>query len=248
MRALPRLESYRRDLPYSYAPGLFPAMNALEFAPERCLRLLLSEKSRESEGAAKLLERCEEAGIRIEYADRVLRSLSHKDNCYAAMVYRKEEQQPGEASDHLVLHRPSDCGNMGTMMRTALGMAYEDIAILEEAADPDDPRTVRASMGALFALRICRFPEAHAYLERYAPGRQLFPFMLTGSTDLEQVFPHSLPMSLIFGNEATGLPEGFSEIGTPVRIPHSDRIDSLNLAVAAGIGMYTLRARRKEEG
>ena len=247
MRVLPRLEPYRRDLPYSYAPGLFPAANAMEYAPERCLRLLLSEKSRESEGAARLSQRCEDAGVRIEYADRVLRSLSHKDNCFAAMVYRKEEQTLTETSDHLVLHRPSDSGNMGTMMRTALGMAYGEIAILEESVDPDDPRTVRASMGALFALRVRRFPETGEYLERYGPGRQLFPFMLTGSTDLEQVCPLCRPMSLIFGNEATGLPEGFSRIGTPVRIAHNDRIDSLNLAVAAGIGMYTLRARRKEE-
>ena len=44
--------------------------------------------------------------------------------------------------------------------------------------------------------------------------------------------------SLVFGNEATGLPEEFANTGTPVVIPHLKGIDSLNLPVAAGIAMY----------
>ena len=40
------------------------------------------------------------------------------------------------------------------------------------------------------------------------------------------------------GNEATGLPAEFSRIGTPVRIEHSGAIDSLNITIAASIGLY----------
>ena len=46
------------------------------------------------------------------------------------------------------------------------------------------------------------------------------------------------PFSLIFGNEASGLPDAFAEMGVSTLIPHSGKIDSLNLAIAAGIGMY----------
>jgi len=46
---------------------------------------------------------------------------------------------------------------------------------------------------------------------------------------------------LIFGNEGAGLPAEFSQLGQPVRIPHSNDIDSLNLSVAAAIGMYAFR-------
>ena len=35
-----RLESYDKSLDYSYAPGIFPATECLNNAPERCLRLL----------------------------------------------------------------------------------------------------------------------------------------------------------------------------------------------------------------
>ena len=40
------------------------------------------------------------------------------------------------------------------------------------------------------------------------------------------------------GNEASGLPDEFAQIGVSTLIPHSQQIDSLNLAIAAGIGMY----------
>ena len=44
--------------------------------------------------------------------------------------------------------------------------------------------------------------------------------------------------SLIFGNEASGLPDSFLSIGNPVRIMHLDTVDSLNLTIAAAIGIY----------
>ena len=44
---------------------------------------------------------------------------------------------------------------------------------------------------------------------------------------------------VLFGNEGSGLPPEFAGCGQPVRIPSNDRIDSLNLAVAAAIGIYS---------
>ena len=61
--------------------------------------------------------------------------------------------------------------------------------------------------------------------------------MLDAKRSLHQVKPQG-KFSLIFGNEATGLPAEFASIGTSVIIPHSDRIDSLNLPIAASIAMY----------
>ena len=51
--------------------------------------------------------------------------------------------------------------------------------------------------------------------------------------------------SLVFGNEATGLPDVFAGYGISTLIPHSNQIDSLNLAIAAGIGMYAFQNRDK---
>ena len=239
---MPKLEGYHRDLPYSYAPGLFPATACLRACPDRCMRLLVSERIRQTEDVEALLEACREKDIRVETADRVLERLSRKENCYAAMVYRKEEGR-FEEGPHIVLHEPSDSGNMGTILRTALGMGFRNVAIIRPAVDSDDPKTVRASMGAAFDLQIRHFDGMEAYLSEF-PERQLFLFMLDGSVTLEEAL-QDVPgrYALVFGNEASGLPPRFSTLGTAVRIPHNQRIDSLNLAIAAGIGMYAFSQR-----
>ena len=81
-----KLEAYDKSLDYSYAPGIFPATECLKNAKGRCLRLLLSSSSEKSEGAAKLRARAEDAGVRVEIADRALERISKKENCFAAMV------------------------------------------------------------------------------------------------------------------------------------------------------------------
>lgn len=52
------------------------------------------------------------------------------------------------------------------------------------------------------------------------------------------------PYSLVFGNEATGLPDDFASFCQTVIIPHSNGIDSLNLPIAAGIAMYEFTKAR----
>ena len=233
-----KLESYDKSLDYSYAPGIFPATECLLNAPDRCLRLLLSSASEKSEGVGKLRQQAEAAGIRVEIADRALERISKKENCFAAMVYKKAEGVFDADSPHVVLHHPSDSGNMGTILRTALGFGLRNIAIIRPAVDSDDPRVTRASMGAAFSLNVRHFDSFEAYRAQY-PDRQLFPFMLTGAVPLDEaVAKVSGPFSLVFGNEASGLPDEFAQFGISTLIPHSGKIDSLNLAIAAGIGMY----------
>ena len=233
-----KLEAYSKALDYSYAPGIFPATECLKNAPQRCLRLLLSSSSEKSAGAQQLREAAEREGIRVEIADRALERISKKENCFAAMVYRKAEGVFSDSAPPVVLVNPSDSGNLGTILRTALGFGLVNIAIIRPAVDSDDPRVTRASMGAAFSLNVRHFDSFEQYRAQY-PDRQLFPFMLTGAVSLDEAIKKiSGPFSLVFGNEASGLPDEFASYGISTLIEHSAKIDSLNLAIAAGIGMY----------
>ena len=242
-----KLEAYDKSLDYSYAPGIFPATECLRNAPERCLRLLLSSTSERSEGAQKLRAQAEAIGVRTEIADRALERISKKENCFAAMVYKKQEGVFDDGAPHIVLVNPSDSGNLGTILRTALGFGLTNIAIIRPAVDSDDPRVTRASMGAAFSLHIRHFDSFEEYRTQF-PERQLFPFMLTGAVPLDEAVGRVRgEYALVFGNEATGLPDEFAGWGTSTLIPHSSRIDSLNLAIAAGIGMYAFTHRKPED-
>lgn len=244
---MPALETYKRELDYSYAPGLFPSMEALKKRPELVRRLLISSKGQESEGVKTLTQLAEARHIRVEVADKALSRISGKDNCFAAAVFEKRPDALSPDTDHVVLHHISDSGNLGTILRTALGFGFRDIAVIRPATDVYDPHVVRASMGAMFSLRIREYDSFDAY-RAACPAQFCYPFMLDSSTPLDTVIPQKhAPCALIFGNEGAGLPRGFAGMGCPVRIPHSGEIDSLNLSVAAAIGMYAFTEGKKND-
>jgi len=236
---MPSLSPYKSDLDYGYAPGVFPAMECLLHRPDCARRVLLHSKAEGTEGALKLTELAQQLHIRVEIADKALARISGKENCFAAAVFGKFDDALEQQRPHVVLHRPSDCGNVGTILRTALGFGVEDVALIRPCVDVFDPRVVRASMGSLFSLRVRTYEDFAAY-EAEHPGRMLYPFMLDGSRSLPDVLAEDIPQkwTLVFGNEGSGLPAEFAQMGQPVRIPSNEKIDSLNLSIAAAIGIY----------
>lgn len=236
---MPSLSAYHADLDYAYAPGIFPSMECLLHRPDCARRLLLHSKALGRDGADKLTQLANRLHVRIEEADKALARISGKENCFAAVVFQKFDDPLKVGAPHVVLHNPSDCGNVGTILRTALGFGIEDVALIRPCVDVFDPRVVRASMGSLFQLRVHTYDSFEAYAAEH-PDRPLYPFMLDGSRSLPDVLTAPVPadFTLIFGNEGSGLPPVFAGMGQPVRIPSNTRIDSLNLSIAAAIGIY----------
>lgn len=230
------LKVYDAGLDYAYAPGMFPAMECLLKRPEAVRRVLVHSKTRDSDGAMQLMRLCSELRIRVEEADKALQRISGKDNCFAAAVFSKFQDALSTDGAHMVLHNPGDQGNVGTILRTCLGLGIKSVALIRPCVDVFDPKVIRASMGAMFSMRIGCFDDFDAYRHTY-PGHSLYPFMLDGAVSVNDVAIQK-PYALVFGNEGSGLPAVFQRMGQGVRIPHSDEIDSLNLAVAAAIGAY----------
>ncbi len=243
---MPPLKAYSNDLPYSYAAGVFPSLALMTAAPQRAMRLLLSERAA-GDGVEKLRAICRENHVREEYADKALTRLSGKQNCYAAVVFEKWQAALMANQPHVVLVNPMDEGNLGTIQRTLLGLGFQDIAIIRPAADLFDPKVVRASMGAVFSLRVKQYDRFADYRAEHS-NHALYPFMLDGAVLLEQaVQTLRKPYSLVFGTEGSGLPPEYATFGQAVRIPHSQAIDSLNLAVAVAIGAYAFAQGNPKE-
>ena len=234
---MPPLKPYSQELSYSYAPGVFPSLSLMQSRPEQARRLLLSEKA-QGEGVEKLRAICREHHVREEVADKALSRISGKQNCFAAVVFEKWQAELNPDAPHVVLHHPMDEGNLGTIQRTLLGLGIRDIAVIRPAADVFDPHVVRATMGAVFSLRVKQYEDFSLYRMEH-PTHALYPFMLDGSVLLEEAVQSvQTPYTLVFGNEGSGLPPEFAQMGRAVRIPHNDQIDSLNLSIAVGIGAY----------
>ena len=233
-----KLDPYNKKLDYSYCLGLFPSITLMETRPELVLRLLTQPAGAGNDGVEKLKALCAGHGIRCEEAERVLRRESKKDNCFAALVFKKYQSQLDMTKKHAVLCQISDGGNLGTALRSLLGFGIRDVAVIRPCVDVFDPHVLRASMGAFFKLRVHVYDHFDEYRNQCGQ-RELYPFMLDAARPLQEAArDRHEPYSLIFGNEASGLPPEFSQVGQSVIIPQSDEIDSLNLAVAIAVGAY----------
>lgn len=233
-----KLDPYSKKLDYSYCLGLFPSITLMETRPELVLRMLTQPAGNGNDGVEKLKEMCAEAGIRCEEAERVLRRESKKDNCFAALVFQKYQCELDKTKNHAVLCQISDGGNLGTAIRSLLGFGIRDVAVIRPCVDVFDPHVLRASMGAFFKMRVHVYDTFAEYAAECG-NREMYPFMLDGAKPLNEVAAtRKEPYTMIFGNEAAGLPPEFAKVGQSTIIPQSKDIDSLNLAVAVSVGAY----------
>ena len=230
-----KVGSYKKESDVTYSLGATVTMEYLNIRPDLVEGVILHPKFDSDDTAEKINEICGKHGIPVETGEKPFNILSKKGNCFVIGIIRKQPEKISSGS-HVVLVNPSDAGNMGTIIRTCAGFGITDIAVVTPAVDTFDPRTVRASMGARARVRMELFDDFGEYEKRF-PDNKPYPFMLDGSTLLQETKIDG-PFSLIFGNEATGLPASFQSKGQPVRIEHTHNIDSLNLPTAVGIAIY----------
>lgn len=230
------MKRYKREDPVSYALGITLTFELLNYASEYATKVYVHSSMERGESFDKLKALCDKNHIPMEFGDKPFNILSQKENCYVIGEFTKFKRKLDTGASHVVLNNPSNAGNMGTIMRSATGFGVTDLAIIKPAVDPFDPKTVRASMGAIFRMNVAEYDSFEEY-KKSAGEREMYPFMLKAVKKLSET-DFADTFSLIFGNEATGLPDEFLNIGTSVIIPHSNRIDSLNLPIAASIALY----------
>ena len=230
-----KVTSYKSDNIYTYGLGATVAMEYLLKKRDVVRAVILHPGFRSEETIEKIRNICGN-DIPVSTEEKPFNILSKKDNCFVIVVIEKQKVKMRDGN-HMVLVNPSNCGNLGTIVRSCLGFGVTNIAIVgKTSADPNDPKTIRASMGACASVNIEVFEDFEDYQKRF-PNNNLYPFMLDGSTKLQKTTINK-PFSLIMGNEATGLDPKFQSIGKPIRIEHSSNIDSLNITIAASIGLY----------
>ncbi|WP_130014819.1 RNA methyltransferase [Serinicoccus sediminis] len=150
-----------------------------------------------------------------------------------------------------VFDRPGQPGNIGTLQRSIDAFGGTGLVVTGHAADPYDPKAVRASTGSCFAVPTVRVDSAQTVLDWVAEQRDAGVAMQVlgtdeeGKTDLEAV-PWERPTLLVLGNETRGMAQAWREACDGVlSIPMVGSASSLNAAVAGSIVLHAaMRGRR----
>jgi len=238
-----QIKPYKKDADYSYTLGAFPTFELIDAKPEIVRKVIVHSTFTETD---KLGNLCKKNNISMEFNDNLIRKLSDKENCFVAGVFDKYNCQLDADKPHIVLVNPSNMGNLGTIIRTAVGFGIYNIAIIQPSADIFNPKTVRSSMGALFRLKFALYDSFDSYRREFG-GHEIFTFMLNGENTLTvDNCPKASLYSLVFGNEASGLDDSFLKVGTSIIIPQTPYVDSLNLTIAVGIGAYVFTSRNRQ--
>jgi len=163
-----------------------------------------------------------------------------------------------ERGNYLLLDRLMDPGNMGTLIRSAVAFGFDGVLLHGDCVEVFNPKTVRATMGALPFFRFQAFEifkgagslstealakEKACFQTLEKLGYDLISTAMEGGEDLQeaQFGPRNV---LVIGNEASGVSEEiFKKANRKLSIPMSGNVESLNAGVAGSICMCAISAK-----
>jgi TrmH family RNA methyltransferase len=190
----------------------------------------------------------------IEVIDRLFPSIAGTGNPQGLLALAKVPSVSLEklllsASFLLVGCELQDPGNLGTLLRSAEAFGVEGLLLTQTSVNPWNEKVIRGSAGSIFrvpclsgfeSLELLHNLERHGFRFLAATPKSGIDFR---EADFQGRF------ALMLGNEGKGLREEvLARIQTRIRIPMTQAIESLNVAVAASIILCEAARQRSESG
>ena len=138
-----------------------------------------------------------------------------------------------------VLDGLQDPGNMGTILRTAWAAGLGGIVSVNNSADVYNPKVVRSTMGAVYHLPVIRLDNAAA-VEFLAANGYSLTVADAGGDDYRKFKADDKKVAWLLGSEGNGVSDFWRrQAGNVVSVPMAKNVESLNVAVAAGILFFS---------
>ena len=180
----------------------------------------------------------------VEVPKDVMASISPMESPQGALfVCRMPEMElPAqlEGSRYLVLDGLQDPGNVGTIWRTADALGADGLFLLNGCADPWNPKTVRATMGACFRLPV--YETGGAELKDLLDRGSLPLYATALREDTVDIKTADLSRSaVVIGSEGRGVSQELLALSRrTLKIPMRERCESLNAAAAATVVLWEM--------
>ncbi len=174
-----------------------------------------------------------------DLSKEVMNKVSDLENSKILGICRKPLNPEGAKEKLLLLDGIQDPGNLGTIIRSALGFNVEAIILSEDSCDAFNSKVVRASEGAIFKVPIIR---ADLSLVIDKLKQENIPIISTDVRRGKDIRDFKCSkFALLMGSEGQGVKKIYqSQADVTVYIKTNQALESLNVAVATSILLYEL--------
>jgi TrmH family RNA methyltransferase len=206
---------------------------------------------------AELREAIERSGAAVaELPERLMGTISDTANPQGIALLAERpvtksapftDRNQGALPIYIYLKEVNNPSNLGAIVRTAEAAGAQGILLSPRSADPYSAKALRASMGSAFRLPIWEnigFGDAVTAAKQHS-----FQVAATGISAADEYLEADLarPTLLVMGSEAHGLSEeDLSMADLRIRIDLAREVESLNLAVAAGVVIFEMKRQLRE--
>lgn len=224
--------------------GIQPVLAALTMgAPVRML--VVAPELLTSRAAREAIHQAERGGTRVvNLSGHAFAAVAERENPSGLLAVVGIQTKPlaellvTERSVFVALYEVGNPGNLGTILRTADAVGADGVILIGATTDPYAPAAVKASRGTLFRVPLAQIDAGGELLEWVARTRQQLVVARDDAPQDLWGIEWRTPRVLLLGSEGAGLPEELAHAGEAVRVPMFGAVDSLNLAVAAGVLLY----------
>jgi TrmH family RNA methyltransferase len=211
-------------------------------------RIITADVDKLSSWSKDLIRKHQNAKI-IEMSFDLYKSLCDKEEPSEILVTAKvefftlDELKLPAKPFLLIFDRPSDFGNLGSLIRSANSFGVDAIFIIGHAVDTYDSKVIRSSLGSVFHSKIIPIQSMQDFEAWVSNQKKVNNLSIVGtdSTGDVSLLDHKLtkPIAIVLGNEAKGMSVALKNIcDYVVSIPLSGAVNSLNVANAGSILLW----------
>ena len=176
---------------------------------------------------------------KIETTEAVLSKISSTETPPKAVAVAKKIKREWSHlyKKVILLEGIKDAGNLGTILRSACAFNIDAVVLYGDTVDLYNPKCVRSTVGNLWKIPVFEMNDLSVF-ENY---ERVATLPKSNNTIwLKDYIPQDKVL-IMFGSEASGLSEELKNFATNnVTIEMSDKVESLNLSISAGIFMYKI--------
>ena len=210
-------------------------------------RIIIADRNRLSDWGKNIINTVQNAKI-IEMSEKLFDDLSDKSSpSEMLMTIKIKRYSTGDIDAKqpfiIVMDRPGDCGNLGSIIRSANAFNADGVLIVGHGVDLYDSKTIRSSLGSLFFTKTALPESMDELLNFISEQKQKNNIEIIGTDSTGDVslgeYRIKRPVMLVIGNEAKGMSVKLQEVcDRIIRIPMKGNVNSLNVSCAASILMW----------